>query len=219
MFFLTKQSTLSKYKKYREVGKALNHKIIDRYVDRQTYLRSGKYLGVVSLVKRDTIVLDSESESAALMDFGINEYQINGKKPVELYKETVLLENNIEGEILDGLLKSYTSLFTIADINKKENKLTLNDLLNKSIDPIQIIDIGFSQTAIPGFLLFLRIVPLVEFNISGGIAFVFHNDLEENLLKEYKQIAKRVKSSNESIKKYVAFFKLNRRYGIETEFK
>lgn len=205
MFFLTKHNTLSKYKKYREVGKALNHKIIDRYVDRQTYLRSGKYLGVVSLVKRDTIVLDSESESAALMDFAINEYQINGKKPIEIYKETVLLENNIEGEILDGLLKSYTSLFTIADINKNENKLILIDLLNKGIDPIQIIDIGFSQTAFPGFLLFLRIVPLVEFNISGGIAFAFHNDLEENLLKEYKQIAKRVKSSNESIKSMLHF--------------
>lgn len=219
MFFLTKPNILSKYKKYREVGKALNHKIIDRYVDRQTYLISGKYLGVVSLVKRDTIVFDSESESAALMDFAINEYQINGKKAVELYKETVLLETNIEGEILDGLLKSYTSLFKIADINKKENKLILIDLINKSIDPIQIIDIGFSQTAIPGFLLFLRIVPFAEFNISGGIAFAFHNDLEEYLLKEYKHIAKRIKSSNESIKKYVAFFKLNRRYGIETEFK
>jgi hypothetical protein len=219
MFNQTKNEILSTYKKYREGIMVLNKKIISKYIDRQTYLISGKYLGLVSLVKKDTIIFDNESETAALMDFAINEYKINGKKAVELYKENIMTENDIEKDILDGLLTSYTSFFKIADINKHDSKVILIDLFNRDIESIQIIDIGFSQTAVSGLLIFLRIVPLASFNISGGIAFAFHNDLEENLLKEYKQIAKRVKSSNESIKKYVAFFKLNRRYGIGTEFK
>jgi len=79
MLFLTKYNTLRKYKKYREVGKALNHKIIDCFVDRDTIILSGKYLGLVSLVKKNTLIFDNESETAALMDFAINEININGQ--------------------------------------------------------------------------------------------------------------------------------------------
>jgi hypothetical protein len=38
------------------------------------------------------------------------------------------------------------------------------------------------------------------------------------LIKEYKHVAKRVKSSSESLKRYVAFFKLYRRCGLEIDF-
>jgi hypothetical protein len=216
MIFLRKYRTINKYKKYREIGKVLNHKIIDRFVDKESILQSGKFLG---LVKRDTLITDNKSEIIALIDFSINEYQINGKKAVKLYKEKVLLENDIEGEILDALIKSYTSLFKIADIKQRDNKLFLADLFNKDSDPIEIIDIGFSQTAPTGLLIFLRIVPFADFNITGGFGFAFNGDLEENLLREYKHFIKRVKYSSESIKRYVAFFKLHRRCGIETAFR
>lgn len=54
--------------------------------------------------------------------------------------------------------------------------------------------------------------------MSGGFGFAFNIDLEEYLLKEYEHVAKRVKSSSESLKKFVAFFKLYRRYGLEIDF-
>ena len=205
MIFLRKDRTISKYRKYREVGKALNHKIIDRYINKEIILQSGKLL---YLIKRDTLITDDESDITALMDFAINEYQINGKKAVQLYKDKVMLENDIEKEILDALINSYTSLFKIADVKQKDSKLILVDLLNKNKDTIEIIDIGFSQTASPGLLLFLRIVPLADFNVTGGFGFAFNGDLEEYLLNEYKHFVKCVKSPSESIKRYVAFFKL-----------
>jgi len=216
MIFLRKDRTISKYRKYREVGKALNHKIIDRYINKEIILHSGKLL---YLIKRDTLITDDELDITALMDFSINEYQINGKKAVQLYKDKVMLENDIEEEILDALIKSYTSLFKIADIKQKDSKLILADLLNKNRDTIEIIDMGFSQTAFPGLLIFLRIVPLPDFNITGGFGFAFHGDLEEYLLNEYKHFVKYVKSPRESIKRYVAFFKLYGRCGIESEFR
>jgi len=216
MIFLRKYRTINKYKKYREIGKVLNHKIIDRFVDKEIILQSGKLLG---LVKRDTLITDDESDITALMDFTINEYQINGKKMVQLYKEKVLIENNIEEEILDALIKSYTSLFKIADINHKDNKLFFDDLLNTNSDPIELIDIGFSQTASPGLLIFLRLVPFADFNITGGYGFPFNGDLEEYLLREYKHFVKRIKYSSESIKRYIAFFKMYRRCGIELGFR
>lgn len=219
MFFLTKYNTLSKYKNYREVGKALNHKIIDRFVDRDIILLSGKYLGLVSLVKKNALIFDNESETAALMDFAINECKINGNSAVQLYKDKGIFENQIEGDILDALLKSYTSLFKITNIKSQNNTLRLTDLLNINCEPIEIIDIGFSQTAVTGLLIFIRIVPFTDFNMSGGLGFAFNNDLEEYLIKEYKHVAKRVKSSSESLKRYVAFFKLYRRYGLEIDFR
>lgn len=215
MFFLTKYKTLRKYKKYREIGKELNHKIIDRFIDRDIMLKSGKYLG---LVKRDALIFNSELESTALMDFAINEFETNGKNAVQLYKEKVMLENDIEGEILDALLKSYTTFCKITDIKRKRNTLILTDLLNINCEPIEIIDIGFSQTAAAGFLMFLRVVPFDDFKMTGGIGFIFYGDLEEYLIKEYRHMAKLVKSSNDSIKRYVAFNKLYRRHGIEILF-
>lgn len=214
MFFFTKNKILKKYKNYREVGKELNQKIIDRYVGREVFLLSGKYLG---LVKKDALMFENESETVALMDFSINECRINGKTAVELYKEKVKVDNDIETEILDGLINSYTSLFKITNVKRREKKLILADLLNNN-NPVEITDIGFSQTAASDFLIFLRIVSFADFNITGGFGFPFDEDLEEVLLKEYKQIAKRVKSSDESIKRYVAFFKLFKRHGIETGF-
>jgi hypothetical protein len=64
----------------------------------------------------------------------------------------------------------------------------------------------------------MRLVPLADFNITGGFGFTFNEGSEEILLKEYKQITKRVKSLDESIKRYVAFFKLYKKYGVETGF-
>jgi hypothetical protein len=215
MFFLKKYRITSKYKKYREAGKELNHKIIDRFIDRNIMLKSGKYLG---LVKRDALIFNSKLESTALMDFAINEFEINGKNAIQLYKEKVMLENDIEGAILDALLKSYTTLCKITDIKRKRNKLILTDLLNINCEPIEIIDIGFSQSAPIGLLMFLRVVPFDDFKMTGGIGFIFYDDLEELLIKEYMYLSKFVKSSNESIKRYVAFFKLYRRHGIGTGF-
>jgi hypothetical protein len=217
MFFKVKYN-INKYKKYREVGKILNHKIIDRFIGRDIILLSGKYLGLVSLVKKNTLIFDNESETAALMDFAINEYQTNGINAVQLYKDKVILKNDIEVEILDALVKSYTSLFKITNIKRNETKLILSDVLNKNNEQIEIIDIGFSQTARAGLLIFLRIVPFADFNITGGYGFPFNGDLEEYLLKEYKHLVKQIKSSSESIKRFVSFFKLYRRHGIKTGF-
>lgn len=219
MFFLTKNNTLSKYKKYREVGKALNHKIIDHFISLEIMLLSGKYLSLVSLVKKNALIFNNESETAALMDFAINEYKINGNSAVQLYKDSIMLKNQFEGDILEASLKSYTSLFKLTNIISQKNTLILSDLLNINCEQIELIDIGLSQTATASFLIFLRIVPFADFNMSGGFGFAFNNDLAEHLIKEYKHVAKRVKSSSESLKRHVAFFKLYRRYGVEIDFR
>ncbi len=143
---------MRKYKTYRKIGRKLNHKIIDVCLDRDILMRSARLLGIA---QGDSFVFDSEEETSVLMDFVLNEYRVNNKNAIEIYQEKVGWQNEIEKDILDALLSSYTSLFKVTSISKAENMLLLNDILNKK-DNIKLIDIAFSKTAVHGLLLFIR---------------------------------------------------------------
>jgi hypothetical protein len=79
--------------------------------------------------------------------------------------------------------------------------------------------IGFSQTATPGLLMFTRIVPLRDFSMTSGMTFVFPASQEKFLLNEYPKLARKIPSPRESVRRFIAFFKLNRRYGQEVLFR
>lgn len=215
VFSFRKYKILKRYNQYRAVGKELNNKILDRFLDRTVFLKSGKLLG---LVKKDIFIIDRELEQYALMDFAINEYRTDGINAVELYKEKVTIDNPIENNILEALIQSYTSLFKIVDVRRKENTIVLGDIFNNFREPIALYDKGFSQTAYVGQLIFIRVVTLEEFNIGSGFAFVFPGELQDYLLKQYKFMLSQVKSSSESIRKFIAFFKLYRQHGSEISF-
>jgi len=205
---------IEKYETYRKIGMELNHKIIDTCLDRDVLMKSARLLGIV---RGGTLIFDSEDETIVLMDFALNEYMVNNKNTIEIYREKIGGQNEIEKEILDALLSSYTSLFKVTSISKAENTLRLNDILSKK-DNIELIDIAFSKTAIPGLLLFIRLIPFRDFNMTSGVSFVFPGDLEEYLLRRHKKLSKKVKSVSDSIKRFISFFRLNKIDGIEVRY-
>ena len=205
---------LGDYRKYRKIGLKLNHKIMDSCLERDVLMKSGRLLGIV---RGGTFVFDSEDETSVLMDSALNDYRVNNKNTIEIYREKVGWQNEVEKEILDALSSSYTSLFKIVSVSDEESTLVLSDILNKK-DNIELIDIAFSQTAVPGLLLFIRLVPFKDFNMASGISFVFPGDLERDLRMRYKKLRKKVKSDDESIKRFVSFFKMNKVHGIEVEY-
>ena len=205
---------IEKYETYRKIGMELNHKIIDTCLDRDVLMKSARLLGIV---RGGTLIFDSEDETSVLMDFALNEYRVNNKKTIEIYREKIGWQNEIEKDILDALLSSYTSLFKVTSISEAENTLLLNDILNKK-DNIKLIDIAFSKTAILGLLLFIRLIPFKDFNMTSGVSFVFPGDLEEYLLRRYKKLSKKVKSDSDSIKRFISFFRLNKIDGIEVRY-
>ena len=205
---------IEKYKTYRKTGMKLNHKIMNTCLDRDVLMRSARLLGIA---RGNTLIFDSEDETSVLMDFALNEYRVNNKNTIEIYRERIGWQNEIEKDILDALLSSYTSLFKITSISEAENTLFLNDILNKK-DNIKLIDIAFSKTAIPGLLLFIRLVPFKDFNMTSGISFVFPGDLEKYLLRRYRKLSKKVKTDSESIKRFISFFRLSKTDGIEVRY-
>lgn len=205
---------IDKYKEYRKISKELNNKIMDTCLDPDVFKKSARLLGAV---RGDALILDNEDELNILMDFALREYKINKQTTVEIYREKIGWENEIEKEILDAFISSYTSLFKITSISRAEKSLILQDILNKK-DNIKIIDRALSKSAIPGFLVFIRIVPFKDFNMSAGILFAFYGELEKDILKKYKMLSKKVRSDNESIKRFVSFYKLSKTDGIEVRY-
>ena len=207
--------TLEKYKKYREISKILIEKIINTSFDNNILKKSGKLLGIL---KNDTFVFNNEEETDILMDFALNEYKLKDKNTIQIYKETVGGKNEIENEILNAYISSHTSLFKIISISQEENTLALYDILNKRYN-IKLIDFSFSKTAFPGLILFIRIVPFKDFNITSGVVFAFKSNLKKEIIREYKSIKKGLKFGNSSIKRFIAFHQLNQDYGLEVRYR
>lgn len=203
-----------KYKLFRKAGKELNNKIMKKSLVRDVLMKSARLLGIAH---GDTLVFESEDETSVLMDFALYDYPVGSKNTVEIYREEIGWQNEAEKEIFDALLSSYTSLFKIVSILEAENTLYLEDLLNKK-DNIKLIDIGFSKTAIPGLLLFIRLIPFKDFCTTSGISFVFPGTLETYLLKRYKKLIKKITSDSVSVKRFVSFFKLNKTDGMEVRY-
>lgn len=212
-WFVSKQSQdplIIKYQQYRRMGKKTSSEIMERFSDEQSIRTIGKLFGIF---QGKSLVIASESEAEALMDFSIYEYQVDGHNFIQCYLEAEL---EIEPELkvlLESKLKSYTSLFRIIQTDSHRSRTKLLDLFNSN--EVEIIDINLSRTAQNGTLLFTRIVPLPDFNMSSGMYFAFDKALETNILSRLKISMKRVKSEVESIKRFVAFFKLSRIHGAE----
>ena len=206
-------SLVQKYRRYRRLTSELVMKIIKTHLHNIVQNKAARLLGIL---RGDLMLFRDEEETNVLMDFALYEGTMHGKNAIEIYREKRGEQNETEQEILDALLAAYTSLFKVHSISEAERMLLLSDLLNKK-DNIPLIDIGLSQTAAPGMLLFIRVVPFKEFNMTSGIIFAFPSDLETYLLQRYKELGKTVKvrSKREAVARFVAFFRLNETHGIE----
>jgi len=207
-------SQIEKYEIYRKIGKNLNHKILDSCLKKDALLKAGAFL---DMLHGDTFRFRDEDESSVLMDFAKHEIKMNDQSIIEIFRDKIGWENEIEKEIIDALLSSYTSLFRIVTTSEAEHKLVLIDLFNDK-KKIVLTDVAFSLTATPGLLLFIRLLPFKDFNMTSGIAFVFQGNLEKYLLNRYKKLTRKIKSNCDSIKRFVAFYRLNKSNGIEISF-
>jgi hypothetical protein len=81
-------------------------------------------------------------------------------------------------------------LFRVDAISASGNILFLSDLLNNRTD-IGLMDIGFSQSATPGLLLFIRLVPFKSIFMTSGTSFIFQPALENTLLRKYKKLSEK----------------------------
>ena len=107
-------------------------------------------------------------------------------------------------------------MFQITSIS--ESVLILKDLLNDTKNEIKLIDYGLSNTAFAGQLLFTRLVPFGELYMTSGVPFLFNGYYEDYLLERYMVRARKVDSRFENVRRFVAFYKLNKTHGLEIQY-
>lgn len=207
-------SLVERYKRIRQAGRKLNHKMLDIFFTREAIEDSARLLGVL---QGGTLAFDSEDEMSVFADFILHEYSLNGRKAVEIYREEIGGEDEVEEEILASLSSAYTSLFKVVAI--MGDTAFLKDLLAEEEKFIELTDITFSKTATPGLLIFTRIVPFKDFNMTSGVSFLFWGHLLDLLIRKYRKMRRKIKTESTSMKRFISFFRLNRKYGEEIMYR
>lgn len=206
---------IAKYDLYRKKAMALNNKLIRACLDRDRLLRAAEQLGMAEGGK---IVLSGEQEADVLMDFSLNDFREYGRTAVEWYVEKAGgSDDEIEKELLEGLLASYTSLFREAGVSRERRMIELEDVIGDR-GRIQVIDKGLSMSFTEHTLLFLRIVPLKDFNMTSGIFFAFPWATKGRMMRAYENFYQGTSLDNDATRRFVAFFKANRIFGKQGMF-
>lgn len=206
---------INEYQKYREVMSKLSSEITNSYLEKNMVMRAVDLLGIKK--KGETIVFESEWELHILNDFIIHEMRKKGKTPIETYKEEVGSKNLEEKKVLQSFLSSRTSLFKVNSIDTDESSLMLKDLLTKEEDE-KLIDNSLSRSVRTGYMLFTRLCPISNFNMTSGICFAFPSGIENDLISQYNGLKEKIDSEYGSVKKYASFFKLYREKGMEVQY-
>jgi hypothetical protein len=155
---------VSRYKHLRAVGQILNHKLVER-LNKDVLYEGGRKLGIL---QRNTLVFNSEDESAVLMDYCIYDVYRNGRNAVEQYlvDSAPALESD-EMVCLKAMQKAVYSLFVVESVMRGFG-VTVRDLLSN--ETIVIVDMGFGSTAKPGLIFASRLLFHDGFAMTGGAA-------------------------------------------------
>ncbi|UZW13448.1 hypothetical protein OSC52_16620 [Clostridium pasteurianum] len=207
---------IERYKQIRRTGyKIVNNEIMkfaNKNYKSKLITESAKKLGI--LEGKNKIVLDWEEENQYFLDFVINETKINGKKLIQCFSEKSVLEGELEIEFMDAMKKAYTSLFRVVNTSPEKGLVFIKDLLGDGKN-IRLTDLGLSQMKDKNLLIFTRIIPFKDMNITSGMTCAFHSNYEMDLMDLYKNYMKNI-SSDEEEKKFIFFYNVFKEIGIGT---
>lgn len=196
------------YNQYREEEIKLVNEKIFKTLDKAILLNAARVLDMTD--ENDNIMFTDENQMGALMDFAIHEMRIDGQNAVDRYIEKYGAENEMEKKVFDALKSSYTSLYRVVNISQEKNMLFLKDLL-KDTRNTRLIDINLSSGGDSNILLFTRILPFPELNMTSGASFIFTDDLEIRITSAYRKAIELVSEDIEA-NKYIIFYSLYKGY-------
>ena len=203
------------YRQYRNVGQDLNTDIFSAELDHDEIMDSAALLSIDT--DGNEVHYEDEEQAVTHMDFALNDYRIDGQTAVERYRDAQAYESEAEREILDHLIQAETSLFKITSVNPNQSQLVLTDLLSGE-EEIKLTDINYSKSATPGILLFFRLVPCEQFNMTSGVSMPFPGQVEEHLLAVIEQVNEKVTAHHKDVIRFRTFFEMYRKYGYNATY-
>jgi len=209
---------LRDYRAIREEGKKLGSKIFKFAVDntKQELISAAKLLGFWD---GKMMVFDSEHDSETLMDFIVFEKATQNAPVFKRFHMTNPELNDLQQENMNGIFNNYPSLFEIKSIDSMGNTLVLVDLLDDSRKEYSLMDIGMSNTAPPGFILFTRLIPIRDVNMTSGASFGFEKISKDKLLSAISLALLKKRRKLTGTELFILIHEKNRQYGVETRTK
>ena len=161
---LSPQELVARYQRLRAVCRNLNSAMVQRLA-RDVLFEGGRKLG---LLKGDTFVFDSENEMSVLMDYCLYHVRRNGRNAVEEYCcDHPPVAGTDEAACLRAMQNAIYSLFRV-DAVERGVALAVTDVATD--EQYLLVDVGLSQTAKPGVVLFSRLLLFEDFAATGGAA-------------------------------------------------
>ncbi len=189
---------------YKEKQLKLHAKIL-KNVSKSNRLKNG--YNMLGVLKGNDIIVKSQEEAGLAFDFNIYEKVEDGKSATQLFLENFKTEDEVEAELLKNMTNAPASLYRIEDINKEQNTLILEDLLN-SEEKVTIVDNVLVNECTINSIIFARIIKLENLNLTSGIYMVFDGNHKDYLLRKSKKNIKKISVGDEEIKKFISFFQL-----------
>ena len=205
--------TIEDYKIIRNTGKTLAYKILDyNKNNRDDMIFAGK---VLKFWDGAAMVLDKEEESDVLMDFLIYEKNKHGKRLIDSFYDSEIELSDLEEEILEGQIDYHSSLFEILDIDTVNCEITLTDLLENNNTVYKLMDLGLSQTGRIGLLVYTRLIPIRDINMTSGVSFGFVAKVKDKILNDIslERFKKRRKLGSTDL--YILTHKKSKIYGLD----
>jgi hypothetical protein len=177
-----RREIVSRYQKLRAVSRNLHNEMITR-LSTDVLHEGGRKLGIL---RNGTFVLNSEDESAVLMDYCLHDVRRKGCNAIEQY----LIDSPPDAEsaemtCLRAMQHAFYSLFVVESVERGLG-VTMRDLLSNEI--LLVVDLGFGSSAKPGLVVASRMLRLDGFNMTGGAALpvaVVPKDARDALAKQF----------------------------------
>jgi hypothetical protein len=155
---------LARYKQLRQLGLELSHRLIET-LPRDAIEESAKKLGIL---RKKTIIFDSEDELAVLMDYCLHDVRRKGLTAIERFLQTSSPPaDSDEMILLLAFRESRYSLFAVESIERGIG-VAVRDLLQDQ--SLFLFDVGLGSTAAVGLALASRIMTPDGIAMTTGAA-------------------------------------------------
>ncbi len=217
-FFNFRQSSqLQRYKKWREIGKRLNHQIM-KQISKDVIFQAADDFRF--LKKSNSLRFDSESETHFLMDRAIHDIPMDGGRIIERYlDQNKKILTGDEQKLLDALADAIYSLFIVQRVEAGYGLHLMDVFLDKEIF---LVDINLSRTVLEGHVLATRMVSVDGITFTTGCVCPFPPEylarLKDNFVRLFEK-KKHQMTWAEMMRKYNPyFFIIMKQAGIEIDF-
>lgn len=160
-----KKQAREQYRQFRAVSRKVNDKLLEK-LPRDAIKACGKRLDVF---KKGVLVLDEE-EMPLFVDYCLYHYRPGGRNTIETaLADDLYPPGSEEREVLEAEKQAYPSLFEIERVERGYG-LHAYELLGER--SIFIMDLAFSRSARPGLVMSANLIPLSDFYLTTGAAFL-----------------------------------------------